>query len=310
MGILLSSLTPYNNDLYASNLAHIPVLAIHGSDDENVPPRHSRQHVALIEAWSRNRENCKLMEVPKKGHWWDEVLSLPDVYEFIENPSKMPKRDWEADRKKGFTLTTANPDECGGRSGVRILELTIPGRLARLDVNAPQWETEPRGERGMFHGMNVRRFSYQPTQSTGVKIMTQAKGVWEEGTRAEAEVEAAGTRRYGPMIRLLATSGPMTIVANPSHATAWSIAVRYARDLYLYHRVVVNILTDTTALDDISKDSLRGNLVIIGRPDENAFTAHLLKHHTIPLSFPSPGVIQVAEKDIWERGTGKQYISH
>lgn len=306
MGILFASLTPYNNDLYASNLAHIPVLAVHGSDDDNVPPRHSRQHIALVEAWAHSQKDCELVEVPKKGHWWDEVLSLPEVFEFISKTSKAPERNWEDDRKRGFTLTTANPDECGGRSGVRILELKVPGRLARLDVNSPQWDKEPRGEKGMFHGMNIRKFSVQPTQSAGVKIMTQSKGVWEETTITEAE--AGGIRRYGPMIRLLATSSPINIIANPSNTSAWSIATRYAHDLYLYHRIIVSILSDTAALDEVSKDGLRGNLVTIGRPDENAFTAHLLKQDTLPLSFPTEGVIRVAERDIWETGTGESFI--
>ncbi len=53
MAILHSSLTPYDNDLYASNLARLPVLAVHGEEDDNVPVYHSRVHTALVDAWRR-----------------------------------------------------------------------------------------------------------------------------------------------------------------------------------------------------------------------------------------------------------------
>jgi hypothetical protein len=309
MGILMSSLSPYNNDLYASNLAGISVLAIHGSDDDNVPPRHSRQHIALIEAWAQSSTHTNLVEVPKKGHWWDDVLSLQEVYDFIDTLVKSPPRDWEEDRKKGFTITTANPDESGGKSGVRILELNRPGRLARLDVNGPQWEGEPRGEKGMFHGMNVRRFSYQPVRGGAKRIMTQTNGIWSESGDDFSPDDRV--RRYGPMIRLLASQGPMNIIADPSNSSAWSVALRYAHDLYLYHRIAVNVLSDDKALQHMTKDELFGNLVTVGRSDENRFTAfiaHLLgQTSSIPLSFHEPGVIRLAGRDIWETGTG-EYI--
>ena len=126
MGILFSSLTPYNNDLHASNLAHIPVLAVHGADDGNVPPRHGRSHVALIDAWEGNQRDVKFVEIPKKDHWWDDVFRGKEVEEWMKN---LPTRkSWGQQRKDGFTLTSANPQERGGRAGIRILELETPGR--------------------------------------------------------------------------------------------------------------------------------------------------------------------------------------
>lgn len=124
MGILRSSLTPYDNDLYASNLVGIPVLAIHGSDDDNVSPRHSRAHLAAIAAWAGNNDLQTLIEVPKKGHFWDDIFKQPKVTQWMD---RLPH---ESDKRKryGVTLTCANPLESGGREGERILELKIPGR--------------------------------------------------------------------------------------------------------------------------------------------------------------------------------------
>ena len=126
MGILMSSLTPCNNDLYTSNLTHLPVLAVHGTDDDNVPPWHGREHVALISAWEGEQCAVKMFEVPNRSHWWNDVFRETEVLRWI---AELPeKRTWDEERKTGFTLTTANPMETGGRAGIRIIESEIPGR--------------------------------------------------------------------------------------------------------------------------------------------------------------------------------------
>ncbi len=55
MGVLQSALTPYDNDMYASNLAFTPVLAVHGDADDNVPVQESRLHIDLVNSWRGNR---------------------------------------------------------------------------------------------------------------------------------------------------------------------------------------------------------------------------------------------------------------
>jgi hypothetical protein len=127
MGILQSALTPYNNDLHLSNLTNIPALAIHGSVDSNVPPRHGRSYASIINSWTGKPDAAKMIEVDGEDHWWDGVFREEGVKRFIQD---LPdKETWEEDRTQGFTLTCANPDECGGRAGIRIVELTTPGRL-------------------------------------------------------------------------------------------------------------------------------------------------------------------------------------
>ena len=126
MGILRASLTAYDNDLHASNLVGIPILAIHGADDDNVPPRHSRAHIATIAAWAGSQDHLTLLEVPKKGHIWSDIFKEPEVKQWMD---RLGLRDsWQEQLKKGFTLTCANPQECGGRAGVKISALEQPGR--------------------------------------------------------------------------------------------------------------------------------------------------------------------------------------
>lgn len=128
MGILDSALSPYNNDLHLSNLVGIPCLALHGSADDNVTPRHSRLQAGIVDAWQAKRGHVEVVEVKGKGHWWDGLLREPRVAEFIERVMRAPKRKWDDERNMGFTLTAANPDESGERAGIKIVEVETPGR--------------------------------------------------------------------------------------------------------------------------------------------------------------------------------------
>lgn len=51
ISILDAALTPYDNPIYASNLVGMPVLTVHGSDDDNVPVWHSRAVRGLMRGW-------------------------------------------------------------------------------------------------------------------------------------------------------------------------------------------------------------------------------------------------------------------
>ena len=128
MGVLHASLTPYNNDLHLSNLVHIPVLALHGSSDGNVPPRHSRLQASIVDSWAGKSDRVKFVEVEGQDHWWPGMFETPEVKECIHELQRAPKRSWKEIREEGFTLTCGNPDECGGLAGIRITELVTPGR--------------------------------------------------------------------------------------------------------------------------------------------------------------------------------------
>lgn len=51
-GILKSSLDLFQNDLYISNLAGIPMLFKYGSKDDNVPTWHTKEMVSLLHFWN------------------------------------------------------------------------------------------------------------------------------------------------------------------------------------------------------------------------------------------------------------------
>ncbi|KAK4056149.1 hypothetical protein OIO90_002880 [Microbotryomycetes sp. JL221] len=141
-GILSASLTSLDNDLHASNLQGIPILAIHGSADDNVPVQHSRQMITLVDQWRRrhrSNSSSQYSEILGAGHWFDDVFNSPEASDFIDNVvAGRVKKSVE----RRFTLTSADPHETGSKQGIRIIELDVPGRIARLEVMI---EAETRG---------------------------------------------------------------------------------------------------------------------------------------------------------------------
>ncbi|WWD17332.1 hypothetical protein CI109_101772 [Kwoniella shandongensis] len=297
LGILHSALTPYNNNLHASNLSHIPILVIHGGDDDNVPPRHSRAHVALVSSWAGEKDSSVTMiEIPEKGHWWEDVLNNEHVNKFID---EMPKRQtWDEQRRKGYTLTVGNPQECGGRAGIRVVELDIPGRLARLDVNARQWRDDGPNNPLDLRGTNIRRIELVSDQSRDV--LTKARnGQWTTAG------PLTPPRAYGPMIRLLATRELITIVVPLSSTQHVSVATRIAHDLYVYHRVDSEIIDAQEGLEKAAKEQVgEGSIVVIGRPEDNRYAEWMIKQEKIPLSFPTKSVMLVEDKLVYDKGAG------
>lgn len=314
MGILQTALTAYNNDLYASNLVHLPILAIHGTDDDNVPPRHSREHVGLVQAWQGKSEGDKLVEVPKKGHWWDEVLKLPEVYSFIEElhwSQTTSDLAWREDRLRGYTLSTANPDESGCRSGVKIVEVRTPGRLARLDVKT---RIVNGTEVLDVKGTNVKRILYCENRSFDPDTPTKVLTLSDNGRGYDTQTigtfeEHQQIRRHGPVIRLLATSGPISIIVDTSHTRSYSIAKRYAHDLYVYHRLAVNIVSDKEAVEGNLSDGMKGNLVIIGRPEENEYTRWILECEERSFGFLDRDKMIMGGRIIDDKGAGMSLVS-
>lgn len=313
LGILNASLAPYNNDLYASNLASVPVLAVHGAEDDNVPLRHGRAHCAIVAAWSSSpaSKDVQFIEVPHVGHVWDGMLRHPAILKFIKT---LPARkSTDEIRNAGFTLATANPDESGGKAGIRIAELAVPGRLARLDVNARQWR---RGKReGLdLHGTNVRRVEVVGWGQAQGKQATQSL-VWSKAERAfipdlSPSSRTRGSRAYGPVMRLLASPAQLTLVvpstSSSSSCRARSIATHYAHDLRVYHRLDARIMGDEDALRAVADGSIGpGSVVVLGAPDQNVFTRWMMAQKLIPVRFPTRGVMTVEGRLVWEEGTGK-----
>lgn len=82
------------------------------------------------------------------------------------------------------------------------------------------------------------------------------------------------------MIRILASSGPLHIViGNEGNG---DVAIRLAHDVFVHHRLDSAILLGQEALELVAQEKIAGNIVTIGRPEDNAFTDWLVKQKRIP----------------------------
>ncbi|KAH6918772.1 hypothetical protein BKA70DRAFT_28649 [Coprinopsis sp. MPI-PUGE-AT-0042] len=284
--ILESSLTPDDNDLHVANLAHTPILAIHGGADDNVPSWHSRVLVSTLQTVSPN-SSVALKEDPGQLHFYDGVVNNEPVQQFIaKNQQNPPQQGFT----KSFTLTVSNPSESGPLQGFRILSLAIPGRLGKLMVelsdDASTWVVTP---------SNVESFSISP-----ISALAEAKVVKVGGAKIDLTPQASsvyfvrekGKWQVSSALRPVVPTRLQTILTSPRPLTfvhagssdggrAFSLAVRLSHDLQVYHRLDAEIVDEDEAIDRSSKgDWGAGNIVVIGSPSSRFVSAVLAKKQT------------------------------
>lgn len=87
------------------------------------------------------------------------------------------------------------------------------------------------------------------------------------------------------MIRILSSTGPLHFVVgnNPRHR---DLAIRLAHDTFVHHRLDSVILSAQEALEEVGREEVGGNLIVIGRPDENDFARWLFGQKRIPGGSP------------------------
>ncbi|KAJ7756820.1 hypothetical protein DFH07DRAFT_473596 [Mycena maculata] len=267
--ILESSLTPDDNDLFLSNLADTPVLAVHGGNDDNVPVWHSREIVSVLETWNDDA-NVTFREDARQLHWYPTVLKNDQVQAFLDavlQSSSLPRP-----RSKSFTLTVAVPSESGSLHGWKIERLTVPGRLGRLTVQAFG------DNRLRIVTSNVDRFSVLAemwdvdslqVDNSLVDFSPQLRGSGvvtfeSDGRRAWKTVpQKAFTQVSARVQSFLSTAAPFRLVVlDETSPRDNSLALRIAHDLNAYHRLDAEIILGCESLNQLADDT--GNILIIG----------------------------------------------
>ncbi|KAK4694170.1 hypothetical protein P7C70_g8782, partial [Phenoliferia sp. Uapishka_3] len=257
-GVMDSSLSQFDNDLHASNLAGLPILSRHGGDDDNVAVQHSRQLVGIVERWAGNASAITYSEVPGAGHWFDGVFDSPLVKTFFDslfakNATLPTKEDFE------FTLTVANPDDSGSMNGFKIVELEIPGRLARITVRIfPDQITG--ASSASLRTRNVRSFSINQTilaSRLGVTLSSlivnhlpptsllpgnSLQSFTLDSKTIQSFSTAIRARRYGPLLSILSSPSPLQIIIGTTGSKETtehleSIATRIAHDALVYGKI-------------------------------------------------------------------------
>ncbi|KAK7693141.1 hypothetical protein QCA50_002707 [Cerrena zonata] len=286
--ILETSLTPDDNDLFLSNLAHTPILAIHGGNDDNVPVWHTREAVSVLKTWNPNA-NIIYKEDPGEKHWYPSVFDNGIVQDFIHHALEgtLPNQTSQvANPPTSFTLTVSVPREISSLNGWRIIQLAVPGRLARLSVAMDDGTLIVKTRNVLAFSINPALSSMSMGQLLIDNIPVDLHGQLEASQLTFVlrhhhwHMESDGldnidVQSSGRMLNILTSSGPLMIVC-PNRTTHLSAALRLARDLDTYHKLSVEIMEAESAIEHEINGTLgSGNLVILGGAT-NAFTKHLL----------------------------------
>lgn len=250
-------------------------------------------------------------EVPLAGHWFNEVLSSKTVNNFLASMLVSPP---QPPFPLTFTITTANPDESGSKHGFRIIELEVPGRIARIEVTI----YEPVGgvagrSRAVARTRNVRRLSLDPTVAPialsslslngedNFEIQSSPSGspvVYSLAIDGRFSIasDSPPARRYGPLLSILSSTKPLHIVIGTQGLPRLtlhlaSIARRISHDMLVYGRVNSLIVLDR----DVRLEELdEGKLVLLGDSFSNMMT------RSLETSWPVPGTFRRASGSFFQ----------
>lgn len=146
-------------ELLLENLINTPVLAVHGTIDDNVPATHPRLLIGTLEKMGYS---AKIIEQPEAGHWWDFNVERPgtdavDAEEIIafakdkvrvESPDEVSFVGYDlANENRQYWVRVLSQEKLYGRTAVygRIIGSDITLRTLnvgalRLDLPAAFWE--------------------------------------------------------------------------------------------------------------------------------------------------------------------------
>ncbi|KAH8551499.1 hypothetical protein BGW37DRAFT_520457 [Umbelopsis sp. PMI_123] len=289
-GILESSIAEYNNDLHASNLAGIPIHALIGGEDENVPPLHTRKYGRLANEYASNPEFVKISEYAGQGHWWDDVLDNQEFSEFITERVDDPRT--MIDELDSFTITVINPSGTGSKGGITVEQLLVPYHLGRIVVRV-----ERSGQRNTttlrLETTNIKRFKIADELFSRLHdvtinvnhddvwrdsfgrtgqdvVMEEMSGEWKVVQKSTTDSER-NVHTYGPLHRIYETKGPLTILVPPGSNLFYHTALQIAHDWNLFGNGDAMILRDAEF-----EELPSSNLIFLGGPDDNNLTSKFL----------------------------------
>ncbi|KZV94079.1 hypothetical protein EXIGLDRAFT_737520 [Exidia glandulosa HHB12029] len=325
--VLKASMTGDDNDLLVGNLVGKKVLALHGGADENVPTWHTRELVSVLRNWASTNSSdtdtgsVDFVEMPGKPHWYPDYFArIPEALDFLETAVRLSPDVSSAPVGPGskWTMTVAWPHESGSMYGFRVLELEVPGRLARLTV---EWTNSYTVK---IKTSNVRSFSFPLGQLLAAGTIEESQVVVDgvpvplraasgslpvilskTGTRSW-EIHPASrspTRPVGPVSHALDTASTITIVVpNDAHdSQCRSAALRLSNALLTYLALDVQIVSAADATARVEN----GTTIVLsaGEDEFNDYIPHSLGDGATPFSI-EPGKITLSGYTIDDPSTG------
>ncbi|KAI9027606.1 hypothetical protein CLU79DRAFT_832973 [Phycomyces nitens] len=315
-GLLECAIAEYNNDLHISNMSCLAVLPRVGSEDDNVPPLHTRKYCRLLNEEAKDPCAIRLSEVPEMGHWWSSVLNDDTIQSFLDQQiQNKDVGDW-----KDFVVSVINPAGTGSVRGIEVEQLEIPFRLGKIKA------TKLASHQISLKTANVSAFRvhswlgawtelvvdgqvfyYADTTNDSLFVRDYRGSPWKTVDRASWPPSGIRSKTtYGPIHRMYEASRPL-IVRVPSavgslKASFEHAALQLSHDWYLYGRGNALIIGDQEEVPAMEGCDLSVQ-IYLGLPSQNRALRCLLDRvpNDIILTETSIGV---GQRTFDEPGTG------
>jgi predicted esterase len=272
--IVQASLGSYRHELLLGNTKDIPILLQHGSADDNVPAYHSRLMHQLL---PQSESGSMYHEMEGKPHYWDGVMTTQPLSEFIEHHlTKSADEDDNLTRiRRPFTVTTMNPADTNSLHGIRILGVTIPGQLGKVEVlpegphNYTLYTSNVRVLEISTHAFEEDTISIDEEnldlnkEDDTTIIELSSEGIWFALNKKANDTlpETRNGRQLGSVDSILRTNGAFQIVNHPSEHTEAvdRIALQISRNLCQYFSAD----TEITANISEAVNNRTGNVISV-----------------------------------------------
>ncbi|KAK4520458.1 uncharacterized protein ATC70_007970 [Mucor velutinosus] len=324
-GILESSIAEYNNDLHLSNMVHIAVLPRVGTQDDNVPPLHTRKYVRILNGHLRQPAAIKPSEVMGQGHWWDTVFHDKTVQQFLDQHASPRQEKKELNE---FCITLMNPAGNGSVFGIHVEQMMIPYRLGKIkgvftsdnsntktlltlkttNIASFRFTKHFKGcNKLIVDGDKFSHLEKHHTVEGGVSLSFDGKKSkrWKlEGVKSNERNAAS----YGPIHRMYESTKPLVVIIPSCSSHYKHVALQITHDWYLYGRGDSMILYDTQAI--------ASNMILdhpyhiyLGLVNENKRLESLLADKPMHIGFEKTTAstimgIKVGDKAYRDPGTG------
>ncbi|KAJ3121874.1 hypothetical protein HK100_012200 [Physocladia obscura] len=325
--IMESSIAENDIDMYAANMAGIPILARTGAADDNVPPLNTRRIVRLVNEWNRNPNSVDLSEVHGQGHWFSGIMNDDDLNDFLSSnldPERNPGLLLPP-LPEAFTISTLNPGSTGSKGGLKILQLEVPFRLAHIRIHRE-------GNHWILNTSNVRRFGFLKDERVNIASweidgmsFNEPPKIGPSYLRIEGEQEWKPVpdllwiseerywSTYGPAAQILNHPFLVVVPSNPkviSASTYQRNARLIATSWYLYGRGGTQIIRDIDVRDGIAA---KYHLIVLGGPEDNLFTKRRETEggteNTKLVKFLEGGGYQIHNRKYQAKGTGMLFLA-
>jgi hypothetical protein len=233
------------------NARGIPIQQQHGQIDDNVPAYNSR-FLALQLFLSGT--NSSYNEVPGQNHWWDTVMTTPELVDFyyaqVKSSERIPRKLDE------FEFVVGDPGDMGSKGGIKVLLLEDPGMYGKVRVKGHAITTSNilslEFDRALFQTTSLSidgsaitdPSTMQGTEAIGPTTVSKTEGKWSLGPllQSKSGIPHRQGRQLGSMTAILRTRGPFTIRHRGTNMTT-HFALQISRNLYQYFQADANIIS-------------------------------------------------------------------